>query len=153
MLQCVLANVLSGAVADQQELRDRYQASCSSLDERLRQHGGERHRQFLADRVLSLHRKAVGDSRDRRGRVGRMNGREHEVARFGRRQRDSHRLGIAHLTNDDDVWRLAQGRTKRRGEIWSVVPDLDLFDHAPAMRGARNRPDLPLSRCVVSAGC
>ena len=52
------------------------------------------------------------------------------MARFTGRQRDLHRLRIAHLADDDDVGRLADGRAQRGREVGRVDADLDLFDDA-----------------------
>jgi hypothetical protein len=45
-----------------------------------------------------------------------------------RRDGYPHRLGIAHLTDDDDVGRLADGGPERRGEVRRVDADLHLLD-------------------------
>ncbi len=51
-----------------------------------------------------------------------------------RRERDPHRLGIAHLADDDDVGSLAHGGAQRRRKVRCVDADLDLFDHASTVR-------------------
>ena len=51
-----------------------------------------------------------------------------------RRQRDPHRLGIAHLADDDHVGRLAQRRAQRGREIRRVDADLHLLDDARDVR-------------------
>ena len=56
--------------------------------------------------------------------------REHQVAGLGRRQRNPHRLGIAHLADDDDVGRLAQRGAQRGREVGRVDADLHLLDDA-----------------------
>ena len=50
------------------------------------------------------------------------------MAGLGRRQRDPHRFGIAHLADDDDVGRLANRGAQRRRKIRRVDADLDLLD-------------------------
>ena len=66
--------------------------------------------------------------------VGRVHGREDEVAGLRRRQRDPHGLGIAHLTDDDDVGRLAERSPQRGRKVRCVDADLDLLDDAGLMR-------------------
>src|SRR5438445_13820996 len=50
------------------------------------------------------------------------------MARFGRRERDPHRLRIAHLADDDDIWRLTHHSAESRRKIWRVDSDFNLFD-------------------------
>ena len=59
---------------------------------------------------------------------------KHEMARLASRHRNAHRLRIAHLADDDDVWRLAEGGAKRGGEVRRVDADFDLLDQALAVR-------------------
>jgi hypothetical protein len=121
-LERVLANVLPGAIADDQQFCGRRQRAASRLDERLSQHGGQRHGEFLPHRVLSFHRKSIGDTRNGGRGIGRMHGREHQMPGLGRRQRDGHRLGIAHLADDDDVGGLTQGCPQRRRKTRASIP-------------------------------
>ena len=53
---------------------------------------------------------------------------------LGGGERDPHRLGIAHLADDDHVGRLAQRRPQRGREVGRVDADLDVLDQAPPMR-------------------
>ena len=55
------------------------------------------------------------------------------MAGFGRRERDAHRLRVAHLADHDHVGRLPQGGAQRSREIRRVDADLDLLDHAAVM--------------------
>ena len=64
------------------------------------------------------------------------------MSRFARRQRNLHRLRIAHLADDDDVGRLSKSRAQSRGEIRCVDADFDLLDQAARDAGARIRSDL-----------
>jgi hypothetical protein len=64
VLQRVLADVLPRAVADHQQLRRRNHAAAVLRHQRLRHHRRQRHRQLLADGVLALRRKRVGDPAD-----------------------------------------------------------------------------------------
>jgi len=59
-----------------------------------------------------------------------VQGREHEVARLGRRQRRLDRLVVAHLADENDVGVLAQGRAQRDRERLGVDLDLPLVDEA-----------------------
>ena len=74
--------------------------------------------------------------------VGRVEAREHEVSGFAGRHGNLHRLGIAHLADDDDVGRLPERGAERRGEVRRVDADLHLLDQALADAGARTRSDL-----------
>jgi hypothetical protein len=56
--------------------------------------------------------------------------RQHEVPGLRRRQRDPHRLRVAHLANDDDVRGLADDGTERRRKVRRIDANLYLFDHA-----------------------
>ncbi len=58
---------------------------------------------------------------------------QHQVPGLPRRQRNPHRLGIAHLADDDDVGRLPDRRAQRRGEVRGIHADLDLLDDARVM--------------------
>ena len=62
--------------------------------------------------------------------IGRVHARQHQMSRLRRRQRDPHRLGIAHLADDDDVGRLAQRGAQRGREVGRVDADLHLLDQA-----------------------
>ena len=102
---------------------------------------GQRHRQLLADGVLPLGRERVGDARDGGRGIGRVNRRQHEVPRLGRRERDPHRLRIAHLPDHDHVRRLPQRRAERGREVGRIDADFHLLDHAAADACARTRSD------------
>ena len=97
-------------------------------------HGGQRHRQLLAHGVLTLQWKRIRDPRDGCRHVGGVHGGEDEVAGLRRRQRNPHRLRVAHFADDDDVGRLANGGTQRGREVGRVDADLDLLDQAAAVR-------------------
>ena len=61
-------------------------------------------------------------------RVVGVEGREHEVARFGRGDRGRHRLGRAHLAYHEHVDILAEHRLERRVEVGGVDAHLALVD-------------------------
>jgi hypothetical protein len=62
-----------------------------------------------------------------------MQGGKNEVSGFGGGDGNAHGFGISHLANDKNVGRLAQCRTKGRGEVGRINSDFDLFDHAAHM--------------------
>ena len=62
-----------------------------------------------------------------------MDSRQHEMARFRRRERNPHRLWIAHLPDHDDIGSLSHGGPEGGRKVRRVHADLDLFDHASAM--------------------
>src|SRR5258708_14669781 len=59
-----------------------------------------------------------------------MQGRKHEVARFGGLQGDFGRFQITHLTDQYNFWRLPQCGSKRRSEIFGVSTNFTLVDRA-----------------------
>ena len=134
MLQRVLADVLARAVPNHQQLGGRHTAAAGTRQQRLRQHRAERHRQVLADRRLPLGRKRIGHARHGRRHVRRMQRREDQMPCLPRRQRDLHRLRIAHLANHDHIGRLAERGAQRGWKVRRVDADFDLLDHALLMR-------------------
>ena len=130
MLKCVLADMLTRAVADHEQLGRRHAAAGRPSQQRLCEHRAKRHRQVLSDRGLPFGRKRVGDSRDGRRDIGRVQRRKHEMAGFSRRERDFHGLGIPHFADHDHIGRLPQGGPQRGRKVRRVDPDLDLLDHA-----------------------
>ena len=52
------------------------------------------------------------------------------MARFARRQGDAHRFGIAHLTDNDDIRRLAERRPQSSWKIRRIDSNLHLFHNA-----------------------
>ncbi len=75
------------------------------------------------------------------------------MTRLRRRQGNRHRLQIAHLADEDDVWVLPQGRPERPGERFSILPDLNLLDQGLAvlvliLEGIFDRDDVLRLRSV-----
>ena len=68
------------------------------------------------------------------GNVGCMNRSEHQVSGLCRRKRYAHRLRVTHFADDDDVGSLTHGSSESSGEVGCVDADLDLLDHAAAVR-------------------
>lgn len=130
VLQGVSADVLTGAIADDQQLGHRNAASELAGQKNLRQDSGECHGQFLADGGLALRRERIADAGDGGGDVGGVEGGEHEVSGFGGGDGDAHGLGVAHLADDEDVGGLAQGGSQGGREVRGVDADLDLLDYA-----------------------
>ena len=96
----------------------------------LRVDGGKGHGQFLADGVLALDGKGIGNARDGGGHVGRVQRGEDEVAGLCGGDGDAHGFGVAHFADDDDVGRLAECGAQGGGKIGRVGADLDLLDDA-----------------------
>ena len=65
------------------------------------------------------------------GRAHRVQRREHEVAGLGGGQRGPHRLGVAHLADEDHVGVLAQHPLQRAVEVVGVGADLALVHDRP----------------------
>ena len=59
-----------------------------------------------------------------------MDGAEHQVSGLGRDHRELDGGQVADLTDQDDVWILAQRRPQRRRERLAVGADLALVDEA-----------------------
>src|SRR5688572_1165229 len=76
----------------------------------------QRFGQHDADLLLILAGKHVDDAVDRARRAVRVQGREHEVPRLGRGDRELDRLEVPHFADEDDVGILPQGRLERRRE-------------------------------------
>ncbi len=72
--------------------------------------------------------KVVENPVDRLGSAVGMQGREHEMSGFCRRDDSSNRLRIPHLSHHDDVGILANRIAKRFAEVGRVDADLALGD-------------------------
>ena len=84
---------------------------------------GEARRELHPDLVLALGREHVGDAVERLRRVVGVQRREHEVAGLGDRQRELHRLGVTHLTDEDHVGVFAQrGAQRPRRSVCVSLP-------------------------------
>ncbi len=81
-----------------------------------------------ADLLLLERREEVDDPVDGLGGVGRVERRDHQVAGLGRGQGRPHRLGVAHLADEDHVWVLAQHPAHGRRVVGGVGADLSLVD-------------------------
>jgi hypothetical protein len=92
--------------------------------------GGERHGQFLANGILPLERKRIGNARDGGSDVGGVQGAKNEVAGFGGSHRDAHGFRVAHFADHDNVRSLAESGAKCGGEVGSVGAYFDLLDDA-----------------------
>ena len=82
------------------------------------------------DLRLLLRREELDHASDRLGGVEGVQRREDEVARLRRLQRDLGGLGVAKLTDQDDVRVLAQDSPQRLPEALGVETDLALVDDA-----------------------
>ncbi len=103
-------------------------APVGARDEPLRDDVAERLREPRADDLLLVLRVEADDAVDGLRRVDGVEGREDEVARLGRFERDLGRLVVAHLADEDDLRRLPERRAQRRGEVLGVRADLALVD-------------------------
>ena len=86
------------------------------------------------DLVLLTAREHVDDAVDRLGGVLGVQGREHEVTGLGGGERRGDGLGVAHLTDEDNVRVLAQHVAERLGERLRVGTDFALVDDRPVVR-------------------
>ena len=87
-------------------------------------------RELIPDLLLLVGRERPDDPVDGLTRVQGMERREDQVARLRGVERHRHRLGVAHLADENDVRVLAEGGAERGGEGRRVVADLALADHA-----------------------
>ena len=94
--------------------------------QRLGQHG--------ADLGLLLVGEGVDDPVDGLRRAGGVQRGQDQLPGLRRRDRQLHRLEVAHLPDEDDVRVLAQGRPQRRGERSGAAADLALVDEAVQVR-------------------
>src|SRR5450755_1508228 len=130
VLKGVAADVVTSAVADHEEFGGGNAAASLFGEQDLGVDGGEGHGQFLADGILALHGKRVGDAGDGRGDVGSVQGAKDEMAGFGSGYGDAHGFGVAHFAYDDDVGGLAKCGAERGGKVGGVDADFYLFDNA-----------------------
>ena len=100
------------------------------LEQRLRDDRADRFRQHRAHHVFLSRRKNVDDAVNGLGRGAGVQGAEHEVAGFRRRQRQANGLQIAHLADQDHVRILAQGRAQCVVERKRMRTDFALIDQA-----------------------
>ena len=70
----------------------------------------------------------VDDAVHRLGDVARVESGDHEVSGLGGLQRRGHGLGVADLTEEDDVGVLTHRRSQRQKEVRRVLTDLALVD-------------------------
>jgi hypothetical protein len=59
-----------------------------------------------------------------------VKGGKDEVSGFSGRDGDRHAFGIAHFSDNENVWGLAKSGPQRSGKIGRISSDLDLFDDA-----------------------
>ena len=94
---------------------------------------GKGSRELHADLRLAFGREDVGDAVERLRRVVRVERREHEVPRLGKRERELDRLRITHLTDEYDVGVFAERGTQRPRERQRVDADFALVDRRDAV--------------------
>ena len=134
--EALLVQPLAVAIGALQVPRQRVQVDPAARI--LRTRGGrlarQRHRQFLPDRILTLGRKRIRNPGDGRCHVGGVEARKDEMTGFAGRERNLHRLRVAHFADHDDIGRLPQRRAQRGRKIRGVDADLHLLDQAALMR-------------------
>ena len=88
----------------------------------------ERAGEHDAHLLLLVQREEVDDAVDRLGGVDGVQGAHHEMARLRGRERRGHRLGVAHLADEDVVGVLAEHVLEGRDVGIGVEADLALVD-------------------------
>ena len=130
MLQLVAPDVLACAGADHQQLCRWHPPAALARQQNLRQHSAQRHRQFLANRILALQRQTVRNPRNGCGDIHGVQRGQHQMPGLRRSHRDHHRFRVAHLPDYDHVWRLAQGRPQCGGKVRRIFANFHLLDNA-----------------------
>ena len=123
-----LADQVAHRVVRDDDLERGDQAAADARDEPLADDAGERRRELHADLLLALGREHVDDAVECGRRVVGVQRREHEVTGLGDRQRELDRLGVTHLTDEDDVGVFTQRGAQRALERVGVEADLALVD-------------------------
>jgi hypothetical protein len=100
------------------------------LEQRLRDDGAQRFGQHRTHHFLFRRREDVDHAVNRLGRRRGVQRAEHQVAGFGRRQRQADGFQVAHFADQDDVRVFAQRRAQGVGEGQRVRPDFALVDQA-----------------------
>ena len=113
-------------VVGDEDLEGGHHAAVGPRDQALRDDRAERRSELDPDLVLAPGGEDVDDAVDGLGRVVGVQGREDQVTRLGQRQRQLDGLEVAHLTHEEDVGVLPQGRAQRTLEGGAVGPHLSL---------------------------
>ncbi len=125
-----LANQVSdGRRADHDFVR-RNTAAADALHQGLRDHRTQALGHHGADHVFFRCREHVDDTVDGLRRRARMQGAEHQVAGFRRRERQANGFQVAHFAHQHDVRIFAQRGTQRLAESQRVAMDFALIDQA-----------------------
>ncbi len=122
-------------------------------EQALREDGLEGVGELIHDVVLLLVREDAEDALDGLDGVGRVQGREHEMAGLGGRQGGGDGLQVAHLADDHDVGVLPEDVRQRLAERRRVGVDLLLDDDAAVvlvdeLDGVLDRHDLGAALAV-----
>ena len=134
-----VADLVGLALADQvpdrvvrgDHLERGHETAADARDQTLADDARERCRELDADLLLPLAGEHVDDAVEGgHGVVGVQRG-EHEVSGLGDGQRELDRLGVSHLTDEDDVGVFTQRGAKCPLERVGVEPDLALVDRGP----------------------
>ena len=128
-----LTDEVAHRVVRDQQLERGDETAADSRQQSLRHDRRQRRRELHPDLGLAFGREDVGDAVERLRRVVRVQGREHEVAGLGERERELDRLRVAHLTDEDDVGVFAQRRPQRPRERLRVDTDLALVDRGDSV--------------------
>ncbi len=130
LLRPVLADQVGDAGVRDHDLDGRDASAGDLREQALADHAAEDAGKDRADQLLLGGREELDHPADRLGGVGRVHGREDEVARLGGCERRFGRLGVAELADQDHVGVLAQTAAQGLGERGGVEPDLTLVDDA-----------------------
>jgi hypothetical protein len=105
-------------------------ATAGLLQQRLRDHRAQRLGQHRAHHRLFAGREHVDDAVDGLGRRTGVQGAEHQMAGFGRGQRQADGFQVAHFADQDVVGVFAQRRAQRLVEAVRVAVHFALVDQA-----------------------
>ena len=119
---------LGDAAVVDQDLEPRGAPAVDGRHEALADDAAQRAGERQANLLLLVGREEVDHAVHGLGGIDRVQGRHHEVAGLRGLDRGAHGLGVTHLTDQDHVGVLAQGRAQGDEEVHRVVADLALVD-------------------------
>src|SRR5262245_28383364 len=124
----VLADQVLDGRRHHHHLEGGHQPGGLARQDRLRQDADQRGRELRPHLVLLFLGEHVDDAVDGRGRPGRVQRGEDDVARFGRLDGRVDRGQVAHFADQHDVGVHTQGTADGLGEVGHVHADLALVD-------------------------
>ena len=113
---------LAGAQAAAHDLGHEETAAVDFVDEPLAHDVAQGVGEAFADLFLLVVGEEAEDAVDALAGVDRVQRAQDEVAGFGSRERDLHRLAVANFAEQNHLRRLPQGGAQAGGEIGKILP-------------------------------